>query len=356
MSVTIRQLAALVQGQVHGDSERVITAAQPITEAAAGDVTFIENDKHLHFLIGCKASAVVLPAALLSQLPSGPATADAPTLVEVADPLGAFIVLMRHFRGPEQTQPRGIDPRAHVHPDARLGADVSVSPFVSIGAGTLIGARCCLHPNVVIGRNCTLGDDVILYPNVVLYDNTVLGDRVIVHAQAVLGADGFGYRSQDGRHVKVPQFGSVAIGDDVEIGAGTTIDRGTFITTRVGEGTKIDNQVQIGHNCQIGKHNLIVSQVGIAGSCSTGDYVVMAGQVGIADHLHIGDGAMIGARAGLHRDVKPGERILGTPGRPEAEAKRILLSLEKLPELIRDVRNLKAQFTPQTEQPLNKAS
>ncbi len=350
MSVTIRQLAALVQGKVHGDAERLIAAARPLTEAKEGDVTFVEDDKHLRFLHGCKASAVVLPTTLLSQLPANPSNADVPSLIEVHDPLAAFVVLMQHFRGPEQKSAAGIDPRADVHPDAKLGPDVSVSPFASIGAGSVIGARCRIHASVVIGRNCTLGDDVILHPHVVLYDDTTLGHRVIVHSHAVLGADGFGYRVHDGKNVKMPQLCSVAVGDDVEIGAGTTIDRGTFGSTRVGAGTKIDNQVQIGHNCQIGKHNLIVSQVGIGGSCSTGDDVVMAGQVGIADHLHIGDGAMIGARAGLHRDVKPGERILGTPGRPEADAKRILLSLEKLPELVRDVREIKRQLGTQDEQ------
>jgi UDP-3-O-[3-hydroxymyristoyl] glucosamine N-acyltransferase len=355
MSITVRQLAALVGGQVHGDADRVIAAARPLTEAEPGDVTFVENDKHAHFLNGCKASAVVLPGALLPRQADGSLPANGPAFIEVADPLNAFIVLIRHFRGPEQAPPSGVDPRADVHPDAVLGPGVSVLPFACIGAGTVIGARCRIGAGTVIGRNCKLGDDVVLHPHVVLYDDTVLGHRVIVHSHAVLGADGFGYRQHDGRHVKMPQFGSVAIGDDVEIGAGTTIDRGTFITTRVGAGTKIDNQVQVGHNCQLGKHNLIVSQVGIAGSCSTGDYVVMAGQVGIADHLHIGDGAMIGARAGLHRDVKPGERILGTPGRPEADAKRILLSLEKLPEMVRDVRRIKQQLGLDDQQ-LNKAS
>jgi UDP-3-O-[3-hydroxymyristoyl] glucosamine N-acyltransferase len=185
---------------------------------------------------------------------------------------------------------------------------------------------------------------VVLYGNAVLYDDVVLGDRVIVHANAVLGADGFGYRVVDGRHVKTPQFGWVEIGDDVEIGAGTTIDRGTFQATRIGEGTKIDNLVMIGHNCQIGRHNLLVSQVGIAGSSSTGDYVVMAGQVGVADHVHIGDGAQLGAQAGVPSDVAAGVRVLGTPSRPEREQKRIFLSLGKLPGLCKDVRRLKRQL------------
>src|SRR5205807_3439123 len=165
-------------------------------------------------------------------------------------------------------------------------------PFAAVGEGTVVGARCRLHSGAVVGRHCRLGDDVVLYPNAVLYDGTVLGSRVIIHANAVIGADGFGYRLQNGRHVKVPQLGHVELGDDVEIGACTTIDRGTFQATRIGAGTKIDNLVQIGHNCKIGRHNLLVSQMGIAGSSTTGDYVVMAGQVGIADHIHIGDRAV----------------------------------------------------------------
>ena len=208
-----------------------------------------------------------------------------------------------------------------------------------------MAARCQIHSGVVVGKDCVIGDDVVLYPNAVLYDDTVLGDRVIVHANAVLGADGFGYRFQNGRHVKVPQLGRVEIGSDVEIGACTTIDRGTFMPTRVGEGTKIDNLVQVAHNCQVGKHNLLISQMGIAGSSTTGDFVVVAGQVGICDHVHIGTGAD-------HRRQGGGDQ--GHPGRasahsvlpatPERDQKRILISLEKLPEMRKDIRKIKQQL------------
>jgi UDP-3-O-[3-hydroxymyristoyl] glucosamine N-acyltransferase len=172
----------------------------------------------------------------------------------------------------------------------------------------------------------------------------VLGSRVIVHANAVIGADGFGYRFQNGRHVKVPQLGGVEIGDDVEVGACTTIDRGTFQATRIGEGTKIDNLVQVAHNCRVGRHNILISQIGIAGSCSTGDYVTIAGQAGLADHVHIGDRVMIGARAGVTKDIPAGERWLGAPATPEREQKRILMTLEKLPEMRRDLQQIKRRL------------
>lgn len=344
MQSTVTQLAELVEGRVHGD-ERIIVAARPMNEAGPDDITFVENDRNLRHLKKCQALTAVVSAALAARRSELMSCNGTPlTLIEVNDPLAAFVAIVRHLHGQTVEPPPGIDPRAVIHPTAQVGPDAMLHPFAVIGEGSVVGARCRLHSGVVIGRNCRLGDDVVLHPHVVLYDGTHLGHRVIVHANAVLGADGFGYRLQGGRHVKMPQFGTVEVGDDVEVGAGTTIDRGTFQATRIGAGTKIDNLVQIGHNCQIGKHNLFVSQVGIAGSCGTGDYVVIAGQVGVADHVHIEDGAIIGARSGVVRDVAAGERMLGAPAKPESEEKRILLSLGRLPELCRDVRQVKQQL------------
>lgn len=336
MSATIQQLADLVRGRVVGDGSLVIQAARPLEEASSGDVTFLEQVRHLAVAEKSPAAAFVVP---------GEATVPGRTVIQVADPLGAFICIVRYLHGrTEETTPHGVDPLAVVHPSACLGPDCSVHPFAVIGEGTVLGARCRIHPGVVIGRFCQLGDDTVVYPNAVLYDDTIVGQRVIVHGNAVLGADGFGYRFQGGRHVKVPQLGHVEIGDDVEVGAGTTIDRGTFKPTRVGAGTKIDNLVQIGHNCQIGAHNLLVSQVGIGGSCTTGAYVVMAGQSGIVDHINIGDRATVGGKAGVTRDVPPGSRVLGAPALPEREQKRIFMTLEHLPEIRRDVRRIKQQL------------
>jgi UDP-3-O-[3-hydroxymyristoyl] glucosamine N-acyltransferase len=355
VTVTVRQLAELVHGHVLGDGDLPIAAARPLREAQPGDITFVEDGKHAHLLHGCRASAAVVPSGLRiadCRLQIDPrqngssqsAICNLQSAIEVADPLAAFVTIVRQLHGRAEPPPHGIDPRASIHPTAQVGPDASIFPFASVGEGSVLGARCRLHSGAAVGRFCRLGDDVVLYPNAVLYDGTVLGHRVLVHANAVLGADGFGYRLQNGRHVKVPQLGRVEIGDDVEIGACTTIDRGTFQATRVGEGTKIDNLVMVGHNCQIGRHNLFVSQMGMAGSSSTGDYVVIAGQVGIVGHVHIGDRATIGGQAGVTKDVPAGERMLGAPATPEREQKRILMSLEKLPEIRRDLRRIKQQL------------
>jgi UDP-3-O-[3-hydroxymyristoyl] glucosamine N-acyltransferase len=341
VTVTLQQLAELVGGQLCGAGDVPITAARPLGEAGPGDITFLESDKHLHLLHDCRASAIVATAAT---------PVNGLAAIRVADPLTAFVAIVRHLHGRPEPPVHGIDPRAAVHSSAQIGEQASVWPFASVGEGSVIGARCRLHSGVTIGRYCRLGDDVTLYPGVVLYDGTVLGHRVIVHANAVLGADGFGYRLHEGRHVKVPQLGHVEVGDDVEIGACTTIDRGTFQATRIGDGTKIDNLVQIAHNCRIGRHNLFVSQMGIAGSSTTGDYVVVAGQVGIVDHVHIGDRAMIGAKAGVTKDVAPGQRMLGAPATPERDQKRALMTLERLPEIRRDVQRIK-QHLGLTDEP-----
>ncbi len=329
MPSTVRELAALVGGEVHGDGELPIHAARAVTDAGVGHITFAETDKHLNDLHASPASAAVVPKTT---------AANGKALIRVADPRSAFLVIAGHLHLRPTPPPHGIDPFAAVDPTAVLGPGVSVHAFAVVGAGCIIGARCRIDSGAVIGRDCRLGDDVTLYPHVVLYEGTVLGNRVAVHAHAVLGADGFGYRLENGRHVKIPQLGFVEIGDDVEIGAGTTIDRGTYGPTRVGTGTKIDNLVMVGHNCRIGRHNIIVGQVGLAGSCETGDFVVMAGQAGIADHVRLGAGCVIGAQTGVAKDIPPNQKMFGTPALPLQEQKRVVASLANLPDLRKRLR------------------
>lgn len=335
VNVSVRQLAELVQGQVEGEADLAITAARPLHEAQPGHITFLENPKKVELLEASRASAAVV----------GLETPTAgKTVIRVAQPQAAFVAIVQKLHARLMPAPGGIDPRAAVDPGARIGPDASIAAFASIAGGVVIGARCRVHSGVSIGRDCRLGDDVVLYPNAVLYDGTILGDRVIVHANAVLGADGFGYRQQQGKHVKIPQLGYVEIGADAEIGACTTIDRGTFGSTKIGAGTKIDNLVMVGHNCQIGNHVILVSQVGIAGSCTLGDYAVLGGQVGVADHMNIGAGAAVAGKGGVMRDVPPGAQMFGFPARPGREHLRMLASMDKVPDLWRDMQRVKKRL------------
>jgi UDP-3-O-[3-hydroxymyristoyl] glucosamine N-acyltransferase len=328
MSLALSQIARLVEGQLTGDGTLEITGAATLRAARPGEITLADHPKLAAQLSRSEASAAIVPASLQP--------ADRP-YITVTDVHGAFARIVAHFRPPRQTHFRGISPAAYVDPTARIAAGVEVHPQAFIGADVEIGEGTIIQSGVRILDGCKIGPQCMLFPNAVLYENTTLGQHVIVHANAVLGAYGFGYSTVDGRHKLNAQLGYVEVQDDVEIGAGTTIDRGTYGPTVIGSGTKIDNLVQIGHNCRIGRHNLICSQVGIAGSCTTGEYVVMAGQVGLADHLHIGDGALLGAKAGLMTDALSGKRYLGAPAVEERQFFRSISLIQQLPQLRRQL-------------------
>ena len=342
MKFTVRQLADLVGGNLIGDGDLTIQSARTLQEAQPGDITFVENKTYATQLQQSGASAAVVPA-------NWPRNGKA--LIEVADPLTAFVAIVQHMQGKVAAEPTGIDPRAAVHPSAKIGAAPSIAPFAGVGENTIIGRRCRLHQGVAIGKNCRLGDDVTLHPHVVLYDDTVLGDRVVIHANASIGADGFGYRLEQGRHVKVPHLSNVIIGCDVEIGACTTIDRGAFQPTIIDDGTKIDNLVQIGHNCKIGKHNVFAAQSGIAGSCTTGSFVMLGGQVGVRDHINIGDNVMLGAQSGVIEDVPAGERLFGTPACEVKLRMRIITTELALPQMRRDLARIMKRLGMNDKEP-----
>jgi UDP-3-O-[3-hydroxymyristoyl] glucosamine N-acyltransferase len=337
---TVEELAALVRGRLVGDGTVAIRSARPVSEAGPGDITFIENERFAKLLRSSPASAAIVgphftvgPAAAAKNLP----------VIEVEDPMAAFLAVRTHLQGDERPRWTGIHPQAWVAPSARMGKDVAVYPFVYVGEDVVVGDGTTLYPGAVIGAGCSLGRDCTVHPNAVLYPNVALGNRVEIHGGTVLGGDGFGYRQTNGRHVKIPHSGRLEVGDDVEIGANCTIDRATFEATRIGEGTKIDNLVMIGHNNQIGRHNLLCGQVGIAGSCKTGDHVIMAGQAGIKDNTRIGEGVIVGAQAGVHRSVPDGQHVLGSPAIPVREQRRIFQMIARLPEMHRQLRELSAQ-------------
>ena len=333
MAVTVREVAGWLNGTVVGDGDVVLHAARPLGDAMPGELTLLETEKYAQKWKLSTAAAAVVPVDLVFDIGR--------PLIVVAEPLEAFAEAVLRFRGKLKPIPKQrLDSTARIHPTAKLGERVTIGAYCVVGENAVIGDGTRLHPSVVVGANCTIGCDAVLHPHVVLYDDVELGDRVILHSGSVIGSHGFGYRTVDGRHRKVPQIGGVVIESDVEIGACSAVDCGTFTPTRIGEGTKIDNHVQIGHNCAIGKHNLVCSQVGIAGSCSTGDYVVMAGQVGVGDHVAMGDHVVIGAQSGVVKDIAPHSRVLGAPAIADRDQRKILMSLMKLPDIRRDVKRI----------------
>jgi UDP-3-O-[3-hydroxymyristoyl] glucosamine N-acyltransferase len=331
MQTTLAELAALVDGQLVGEADLTIEGVMPLCNAQSGDITMVDGDEKNQSLENCSATAIISPRTFLPK--------DIPT-IQVDDVHVAFAAIIEHFRPPRQRRRIGISPLAIVSPSAMLGEDVDVHPFAQIGDDVRIGTGSTIHGGVNIMAGSQVGCNVTIFPNAVLYEDTQVGDRSIIHANAVLGAFGFGYDFVDNHHQLSSQYGNTVLGDDVEIGAGTTIDRGTYGPTTVGDGTKIDDQVMVGHNCQLGRHNMLCSQVGIAGSTTSGDYVVMAGQVGVRDHVHIGTGAVLGAMAGITNDVPEGIRVIGAPATPERDQKLKLAALSKLPEMRRQMKKL----------------
>jgi UDP-3-O-[3-hydroxymyristoyl] glucosamine N-acyltransferase len=258
----------------------------------------------------------------------------------VPNPKLAFARLVANFHPDVHPRP-GIDPRAAIGANVSLGRDVVVSAFASVGDGSAIGDGSVLYPGVRVGERCRIGRNSVLYPNVVLYRETVIGDQVILHAGVVIGADGFGYvPDETGRHFKINQTGRVVIEDCVEIGANSCIDRAAAGTTLIKEGVKIDNLVQIAHNCTVGEHSIIVAQAGVAGSCMLGRRVVLGGQVGVADHVTLGDNVMLAAQAGTFRDIASNQIHGGSPSVPLTDWKKYVALLPDFPVFVRKLRDL----------------
>ncbi len=315
-----------VQARVVGDGEAVLSGVSSIRSASSGDLVFVEDEKNLALALASGASAVIA-GEFAAQKPC------AKPLIVATQPRLAFARAARLLCPPLERR-SGIHPSAIVDPSARLAKSLKVEARVVIGESTEIGENTWIGAGCVIGAHANIGRDCELYPNVTVYAGARLGDRVIVHAGAVLGSDGFGYvRNPEGRYEKFPQVGRLEIGDDVEIGANTTVDRGALETTRIGRGVKIDNLVHIGHNCQIGEDVVIAAQTGLSGSVVIEKNVIMGGQVGIAEHVRVEEGALIGAQAGVpsHKILRgKGVAFWGTPARPLREYLRQLAKLSRL--------------------------
>ncbi|MGE0709540.1 MAG: UDP-3-O-(3-hydroxymyristoyl)glucosamine N-acyltransferase [Planctomycetota bacterium] len=340
-SMRLHEIAAVLDGEVIGDPEAEIRSIEPIQDAEPGAIAFISNKKYIRQLATTRATAVLVSPEVAA-LPRP----DGTSLVVLDDPYMGFALLLTHWC----YEPRvvsGVSPQAHVAEGAVLGAAVNVLPFAYVGAGAVLGDRVDVHPGAYVGPGARIGDDTILGPNSVVHHGCEVGARCHVYAGAVIGSDGFGFapNRMTGLHVKIPQIGKVVIEDDVEIGANVTIDRASMGETRVGQGTKIDNLVQLGHSAQVGMGCFVVSQAGISGTTKVGHGVTIAGQAGIAGHVNIGDGAVIGAQAGVHADVPPGGQVLGSPAFDGESAKRSLAAIRKLPEMRKRLRELERRLS-----------
>jgi len=328
---TIAELAERIGGRVRGDASGQIVGIGAIQTAQPDEVTWLTSEKYASALPSCRAGAILVPESF------GPTPMSA-ILCRHMD--AAVAAVLELFAPPPARPPRGVHVSAIVDPTARIGMDVAIGPHVVVGARASIGDRTVVHAGISVGDDVRIGADCVLWPGVVVRERCVLGARVIVHPNAVIGADGFGYYQRDGRHCKITHGGHVEVGDDVEIGAGTCIDRAKFGATIIGAGTKIDNLVQIAHNVEIGAHCLVIAQVGIAGSARLGQYVVLGGHVGLRDHISLGDGSMVAACSCVSRDLPAGTVVSGIPAIENRRYLREQASVRRLPELAAQVRDL----------------
>src|ERR1700730_1745433 len=319
-TVPLGDIVDFVGGHYLGDRNRRVTAVAPLAEAREEQLSFLSNRKYAAQLAQTKAGAVLVPQNL---------EGEDERWIRVDDPYFAIARIMTRWFS-VRALPTGISTKASILPSARLGTNVAVGPFTTIGDGVVIGNNVTIFQNVSIEAVSTLGDDSVIYPNAVIYDGTRIGRRCIIHAGVIIGSDGYGFAMHDGKHHKIPQIGIVRIEDDVEIGAGTTIDRAALGETVIGEGTKIDNLVQIGHNVKIGKHCLLVSQVGVAGSTELGDHVFVAGQSGFSGHLKIGNRVQVAAKSAVLEDVPDDTKVMGSPAMPFNEFARRHATLKRL--------------------------
>ncbi|HKG95431.1 MAG TPA: UDP-3-O-(3-hydroxymyristoyl)glucosamine N-acyltransferase [Gemmatimonadaceae bacterium] len=332
-SLTAADVAAAVGGRLVGDAGTVVSAVAPLDRAGPSDLSFLASRKYAPLFAGTRAG-VVLVAPDVAEAPG-----DVRSRVVVAKPHDALLSLLpKLYRAPARET--GVHRTAQLGRGVRLGADVAVGAYAVIGDGAVLGDRASVGAHCVVGAGAEVGADSTLFPNVTLYPGTRVGRRVSVHSGARLGGDGFGYVFRDGRHDKIPHVGRCIVEDDVEIGANTTIDRGSIDDTVIGAGTKIDNLVHVGHNVRIGRLCLLMAQVGIAGSARIEDGCILAGQAGLGGHVTIGRGARIGGQAGVFGDVPAGETWSGYPARPHRDALRAQAALFKVAGLIRPLEAL----------------
>jgi UDP-3-O-[3-hydroxymyristoyl] glucosamine N-acyltransferase len=342
-ALSLREIAVRVGGRLVGP-DRTIHGVKPLDQAGPDDLSFLAHVRYSHLLQACRAGGVLVSPEI---------RADHLSVVQVERPYVALAKVMPLLY-PPASRPVGVDPRSDVPEDCKLGPGVAIGPFASVGRGCRIGDRSVLHSCVTLGENVQIGEDCVLFAGAKVLDHCSVGNRVILHAGAVVGSDGFGFAEEGGIHLKIPQIGNVILEDDVELGANVTIDRATFGSTRIRRGTKVDNLVQVGHNCDIGEDCLLVSQVGLSGSVRVGRGTVFAGQSGSVGHLRIGERVRVGAKSAVTEDLADGAFVIGHPARDHREWKKSQAALARLPELRRRVAELERRLEMLLSRPAGK--
>jgi UDP-3-O-[3-hydroxymyristoyl] glucosamine N-acyltransferase len=339
MPITLKELADFCNAQIDGGNpSTLIDSAADISSAQLGQVTQLTSSKYSRYVKQSKASACFIATDFV--IDDCPETL---ALLRCADPEMAFITAVGLLHPTKNYEAR-ISPQAVLEDNVLLADSVYIGAFAVIGDSVSIDENSVILAGAYIGNNVKIGKNCRIYPYAVIYDDTVIGDNVIIHSGAIIGADGFGYKFRNHAHVKVPQVGNVVIADNVEIGANTCIDRGALGSTSIGEGSKIDNLVQVGHNNKVGKHVIMCGLTGVSGSCTIGDYAILAGSSGIADHVTIGQAAVIMARSGVAGDVAAGTQMFGSPAKDKRTAYKEQIAISKLPDLLKTVKLLEEKI------------
>ena len=324
-----------IESRVEGDNGVTVIAVNTLDDAGPGELTFLTNPKYRELASHTRASALIVGPKLPVSTPA--------TRLLCTDPYAALSLAIVKIHG-YRVHPRwGISPHATVSATAVVGANANIGPGAAIGEHAVVGNNATIYPGCYLADHTVLGDDVVLFPNVVVYDRCRIGNRVTIHAGTVVGEDGLGYAPLGEKWAKIPQVGSVEIGDDVEIGALCAIDRATVGVTRIGAGTKFSNLIAIGHGSKIGQDCMFVAQVGLAGSVTVGRHATIAGQAGVVGHITIGDNALVGAKAGVTESVEPGQAVLGAPAQPINDARRQMMALKRLPEMRQRLKELEVE-------------
>lgn len=334
MELSLEDIAKIVEGEIIGDKNKKICGAASFETANNDEITFAGGTKYLKKIDEMDAGAVLVPLDF---------QASKKNLVRVDNPQLAFITVLNLLHPPARPT-LGINSTAYIGKAFKCGEDVSIAPFVMIGDHVSLGHRAVIHPHVVIGDKVTIGDDVQIYPNVTILERCRIGHRVTIHAGTVIGSDGFGFSPDGGKYYKIPHTGIVQIDDDVEIGAGNTIDRATFGKTWICRGVKTDNLIHIAHNVIVGENSVLVAQVGVSGSVTIGKNAILAGQAGISGHLTIGNNAIVGPKAGVAKSVKDGEIVSGASAIPHRLWLRVQNILPRLPELAKKLSNMEKRL------------